>query len=95
MKTIGYLQTIMRLHWSIRAKNHISAEELYFATFFYNCFQCFGANIGHFFEADDKKILGIHYHKRIKFVCMKDEDIAGDWKCVVTIILSISEAIVS
>ena len=33
----------------------------------------FGADFGHFFEADGKKILGIHYHKRKKFISMKDE----------------------
>ena len=58
-----------------RAKNHILPEEQYFATIFYNCFQCFVAHFGHFFEAYGKKILGIQYFKRKKFVSMTDEEI--------------------
>ena len=41
-------------------------------------FQCFGANFGHFFEADGKTILGIHYHKRKNFVSMANEEITRD-----------------
>ena len=44
------------LCFKCRAKNHISLEEPYFATFFYNCFQCFGINFGHFFDADGKLV---------------------------------------
>ena len=59
-----------------RAKNHISPGEPYFATFFYNCFQCFG----HFFEADSKiKFLEFITIKERTSVSRKDEEITGDW----------------
>ena len=43
------------VHIGCRAKNHISPEEPYFATFYYYDFQYSGAKFNHFFEAVGKK----------------------------------------
>ena len=43
-----------------RAKNHISPEEPYFATFYYYDIQYSGAKYNHFFEAVGKTRIGIH-----------------------------------
>ena len=61
-----------------KAKNYISPEEPYFATFCYNCFQCFVQILAISLKLRVKKIFGIHNHKGKTFVSMKDEENTGD-----------------
>ena len=61
-----------------RAKDHISPGEPYFATFYYNGFQCFEAKFGHFLSC----YCNSRAHFERKFVSMKNEEITGDSKWV-------------
>ena len=65
-----------------RAKNHISPEEQYFATFFYNGFQYSEAKFYYFFESVGKNVLELIGNRRKKYVSVQNEEITGDSKCV-------------
>ena len=62
---IGYvIGWVLTFFTTGRAKNHISPEEPYFATFYYYDFQYSGAKFNHFFEAVGKTRIGIHLKKK-------------------------------
>ena len=67
---------------TLRAKNHISPEEPYFATFYYNGFQYSEAKFYHFFEAVDKNVLELIGNRRKKSVSVQNEEITGNSKYV-------------
>ena len=58
-----------------RAKNHISPEEPYFATFNHNNFHHPGGNFGHLFESADTNAFKFHWHERKKGVSVKNKEI--------------------
>ena len=57
-----------QLKQSYRAKNHISPEEPYFATFYNYVFQYSGAKFNHFFEIVGKNLLEFICKRRKKYV---------------------------